>query len=98
MPTYDYKCESCGYKFEKFQSIKDEPFKNCPKCKGKIKRLIGAGAGFIFKGSGFYTTDYRSKGYKEKQKEETKSSEPKTSEKSSKDKVSDASDKKQEVK
>jgi putative FmdB family regulatory protein len=74
MPTYEYKCEKCGRKFEIFQSIKDDPLKTCPKCKGKVKRLISTGAGFIFKGSGFYTTDYRSEGYKKKQKEEQPSS------------------------
>lgn len=59
MPTYDYKCNSCGYSFEFFQSMKDEPLKKCPKCKGELKRLIGAGAGPIFKGTGFYQTDYK---------------------------------------
>ena len=79
MPTYEYKCGKCGYEFEKFQSIKDNPLKICPKCKGEVKRLISAGAGFIFKGSGFYTTDYRSEGYKKKQKEEHPSVSDKTS-------------------
>ena len=60
MPTYEYECEKCGHRFELFQSMKDEPKKRCPKCKGKVKRLIGTGAGMIFKGSGFYVTDYRS--------------------------------------
>ncbi|MDY0082466.1 MAG: zinc ribbon domain-containing protein [Ignavibacteriaceae bacterium] len=60
MPTYEYKCTKCGHRFEIFQSMKDEPLKICPVCKGKIKRLIGAGAGPIFKGSGFYQTDYKS--------------------------------------
>ena len=58
MPTYEYKCEDCGYTFEKFQSMKDKPLKNCPKCGGSVQRLIGTGAGVIFKGSGFYATDY----------------------------------------
>lgn len=59
MPTYEYKCESCGYDFEEFQSIKDPPLNKCPKCHGKVQRLIGPGAGLIFKGSGFYLTDYK---------------------------------------
>jgi putative FmdB family regulatory protein len=65
MPTYEYKCEACGHKFERFQSITAAPIKKCPECKkNKVKRLIGTGAGLIFKGSGFYITDYRSEGYK----------------------------------
>jgi putative FmdB family regulatory protein len=59
MPTYDYKCLSCGYRFEYFQKITDEPLKTCPKCGGEVKRLIGAGLSPIFKGSGFYQTDYK---------------------------------------
>ena len=59
MPTYEYKCDSCGYDFEEFQSIKEEPLSKCPKCGGKVQRLIGPGAGLIFKGSGFYLTDYK---------------------------------------
>jgi putative FmdB family regulatory protein len=61
MPTYDYKCLDCGHTFEHFQQITEEPLKTCPKCSGKLKRLIGAGAGPIFKGSGFYQTDYKNK-------------------------------------
>ncbi len=64
MPTYEYECEKCGNKFEVFQNIKEDPIKKCPKCKGRVQRLIGAGAGIIFKGSGFYATDYRSESYK----------------------------------
>jgi len=59
MPTYEYKCENCGFVFEEFQSMNDVPINKCPKCKGKVRRLIGAGAGMIFKGSGFYLTDYK---------------------------------------
>jgi len=59
MPTYDYKCLSCAHQFEVFQSMTAELVSNCPKCNGKVKRLIGAGAGPIFKGSGFYQTDYK---------------------------------------
>ena len=72
MPTYDYKCSACGHTFEQFQSITAEPLKRCPQCgKAKVKRLIGTGAGLIFKGSGFYITDYRDAGYKEKAKAES---------------------------
>jgi putative FmdB family regulatory protein len=75
MPTYDYECAACGHKFEMFQSIKEDPIKACPKCKRrKARRLIGTGAGLLFKGSGFYITDYRSEGYKKAQKAETSSS------------------------
>ncbi len=74
MPTYEYECQKCGHKFEEFQSMKDAPLTKCPACKGKVKRLIGAGAGFIFKGSGFYITDYRSSGYSDKKKKESSDS------------------------
>ncbi len=85
MPTYEYSCQKCGQNFETFQSMRDEPFRECPKelCRlpkwghGKVKRLLGMGAGLIFKGSGFYTTDYRSQSYKEAAK---KDSAPKTAE------------------
>ena len=59
MPTYEYECPGCKERFELFQKITAKPIKTCPKCKGKVKRLIGTGAGIIFKGSGFYATDYR---------------------------------------
>jgi putative FmdB family regulatory protein len=66
MPTYDYKCDACGNQFERFQSITAAPIRKCPSCgKNKVRRLIGPGAGLIFKGSGFYITDYRSEGYKD---------------------------------
>src|SRR5436305_8454482 len=72
MPTYEYQCDACGNKFEKFQSIKAGPIRKCPKCgKNKVRRLISTGAGLIFKGSGFYITDYRSESYKEKAKSES---------------------------
>ncbi len=61
MPTYEYQCQKCGHVFEAFQSITDEPLKECPVCKGPVKRLISSGAGLIFKGSGFYETDYKKK-------------------------------------
>ena len=78
MPTYEYHCEKCDRNFEAFQSMRDKPFAQCPKdlCRlskwghGKVKRLLGTGAGIIFKGSGFYTTDYRSKAYQEAAKKE----------------------------
>jgi putative FmdB family regulatory protein len=79
MPTYEYICSKCGSKFEVFQSIKDAPLKVCPEelCgqkrwgKGKVKRLISSGAGIIFKGSGFYCTDYRSESYRTAAKKES---------------------------
>jgi putative FmdB family regulatory protein len=85
MPTYEYSCEKCGQNFDAFQSMRDKPFRECPKelCRlpewghGKVKRLLGTGAGLIFKGSGFYTTDYRSESYKSAAKKE---SAPKASE------------------
>jgi putative FmdB family regulatory protein len=78
MPTYEYSCEKCGKNFETFQSMRDEPYRECPKelCQqkkwghGKVKRLLGTGAGLIFKGSGFYATDYRSNSYKESAKKD----------------------------
>ena len=71
MPTYDYICENCGYEFEQFQAIKAKPIRKCPKCgKNGLRRLIGSGSGVIFKGSGFYQTDYRSESYKKGEKSE----------------------------
>jgi len=64
MPTYEYECRRCGYRFERFQSMTEEPLKRCPKCRGKVQRLLSPGGGFLFKGSGFYITDYRSESYK----------------------------------
>ncbi|MCB1061780.1 MAG: zinc ribbon domain-containing protein [Verrucomicrobiae bacterium] len=66
MPTYEYKCDKCGHQFDVFQSMKDDRLTDCPQegCEGPIRRLIGTGAGIIFKGSGFYQTDYRSDSYK----------------------------------
>ncbi|MHC4460791.1 MAG: FmdB family zinc ribbon protein [Planctomycetota bacterium] len=86
MPTYDYICESCGYEFERFQSISARPIRKCPKCgKGSLKRLIGAGSGVIFKGTGFYQTDYRSESYKKAEKSEKTKTEKKKTETKTKD-------------
>jgi putative FmdB family regulatory protein len=73
MPTYEYECTKCGHAFEIFQSMTDAPRKRCPRCRGKVNRLIGSGAGLLFKGSGFYQTDYRSDGYKKAVAAESKS-------------------------
>jgi putative FmdB family regulatory protein len=83
MPTYEYECAKCKKSFEIVQSMKDDALKTCPKTlcrqktwgKGPVKRKIGAGAGLIFKGSGFYITDYRSEGYKKSKSDSAKSSE-----------------------
>lgn len=78
MPTYGYLCESCGNEFEKFQTITAKPLRTCPACGRKtLRRLIGIGAGIIFKGPGFYQTDYRSESYKKAEKSEKSSSEKK---------------------
>lgn len=61
MPTYEYACDKCKKNFDLFQNMKDEPIKKCPKCGGKVHRLIGGGSGIIFKGTGFYETDYKKK-------------------------------------
>jgi putative FmdB family regulatory protein len=75
MPTYDYKCPDCDHGFEAFHSMSADPIKDCPECeKSNVRRLIGTGAGLIFKGSGFYITDYRSKAYSESKKAESGSS------------------------
>lgn len=76
MPTYDYRCSKCDHVWELFQSIKAEPEKKCPSCgKRTAKRVIGSGAGIIFRGSGFYQTDYRSESYKKAASADKKSSE-----------------------
>ena len=90
MPTYEYECTNCGHRFERFQSMKDEPLKRCPECRHKIRRVLHGGAGFLFKGSGFYITDYRSENYKKRAKEEkqaaSKKSDPPAKKKSEKKK------------
>jgi len=87
MPTYDYACDACKHEFEQFESITAEPQKKCPKCKkNKLRRLFGAGGGLIFKGSGFYQTDYRGESYKkaaEADKPKTESTSDSTSKDSS---------------
>ena len=81
MPTYEYECTKCNYRFEEFQGITEAPLKVCPKCKGKLRRLITGGAGVIFKGSGFYVTDYKKANITEHkpQKKELQKSEQKRS-------------------
>jgi putative FmdB family regulatory protein len=99
MPTYEYVCEKCGHQFDFFQSIKDEPLKTCPKekCamkrwgKGKVTKSISAGAGLIFKGSGFYITDYRSENYKQAAKKDSAATESKPASGSSGDSKSSGS-------
>lgn len=75
MPTYDYQCQTCGHEFEARQSMKDPHLTDCPVagCTGPVKRKIGLGSGFIFKGSGFYITDYRSDSYKAAAKQDSAS-------------------------
>lgn len=87
MPTYDYICENCGHEFEQFQSITARPLRKCPNCKkNSLNRLIGTGAAVIFKGNGFYETDYRSESYKNAEKKEKEAAEPKSDKKDSKTK------------
>jgi putative FmdB family regulatory protein len=74
MPTYEYQCRSCGQRFDAFQSITASPLTRCPHCRKKVDRLISAGAGLLFKGSGFYTTDHRSKPYQEAAKKDQEGS------------------------
>ena len=78
MPTYEYECKKCGNRFERYQSINARPLRKCPKCGGRVRRIIGAGGGVIFKGSGFYETDYKRKVVPPAEKKpETKSAEKK---------------------
>ncbi|MDF2376240.1 MAG: zinc ribbon domain-containing protein [Verrucomicrobiales bacterium] len=86
MPTYDYVCKKCGHAFEFFQSMKDDRLTDCPleECDGEVKRLLGTGAGIIFKGSGFYETDYRSDSYKKAEKADTSKSDSSSSKKEKK--------------
>src|SRR6188474_1130151 len=83
MPTYDYVCDACEHAFEHFQSMKDDALTKCPQCKKKkLRRLIGAGAAVVFKGSGFYQTDYRSESYKKAAEKDKPASESKSDAKS----------------
>jgi putative FmdB family regulatory protein len=70
VPTYEYRCKSCAHIFERFQPMTAKPLRRCPRCGKAVERLIGTGAGIIFKGSGFYATDYRSESYRQKAKSE----------------------------
>jgi putative FmdB family regulatory protein len=80
MPTYDYQCDSCGHEFEAFESIMADPRTDCPECKEpRLRRKIGPGAAILFKGSGFYQTDYRSESYKKAAKAESPATESKAS-------------------
>lgn len=92
MPTYEYMCQKCEHRFERFQSIMAKPIRKCPSCgKASARRLVGAGAGIIFKGSGFYETDYRSDSYKKAAESETKSTTDKsTAEKKTETKAKDS--------
>ena len=84
MPTYDYVCDACGHEFDLFQPITAEPERRCPECKKlKLRRLFGTGAAIVFKGSGFYQTDYRSESYKKGAAAEKESAKPKTESKKS---------------
>ncbi len=77
MPTYEYVCDSCTHQFDELQSFSDPPLTKCPKCgKKKLRRLFGTGAAVLFKGSGFYQTDYRSESYKSGEKKETEAAKP----------------------
>jgi putative FmdB family regulatory protein len=77
MPTYEYECDACRHRFEEFQSFKDDPLTKCPECKKKkLRRLLGTGAAVIFKGSGFYQTDYRSESYKNAAKADQEAAKP----------------------
>ncbi len=91
MPTYDYVCDACGHEFELFQSMTDRVKRKCPKCgQPRLKRLIGTGAGVIFKGSGFHETDYRSDSYKKAAEAEKKAAQGKTTKKDDKAAKSEA--------
>ncbi len=91
MPTYEYECRNCGHFFERFQSMTARPVRTCPSCRKRtVKRLIGTGAGLIFKGSGFYSTDYRSESYKKGAEKDKKSSSSDKTSTSDKSKTSDS--------
>ena len=81
MPTYEYECEECGKVFDKVHKMTEKPRVKCPKCGRRAKKLIGTGAGIIFKGDGFYATDYRSREYNEAKKKDSQPSKETSSEK-----------------
>ena len=84
MPTYEYHCDACEHHFDEFQSITEKPLKKCPKCrKAKLRRIFGTGAAILFKGSGFYQTDYRSESYKAAAKAEQETAKPAAADKPS---------------
>ena len=91
MPTYDYICNKCDHTFEYFQAMSDTPLENCPECKSKVRRLVSGGSGLIFKGSGFYLTDYVKKDSSEKKEESTASKKSKKDQKKEQKKESDKS-------
>lgn len=91
MPTYDYVCEACEHKFEEYQAMSDAPLQKCPQCKKKkLRRLFGTGAAVIFKGSGFYQTDYRSESYQAAARADQEAGKPKASESTESAKPSEA--------
>ena len=93
MPTYEYICENCGHEFEQFQSITARPLRVCPTCgKRRLKRLIGVGSAVIFKGSGFYQTDYRSESYKKAEKSEKPTADKDTAKKDTSEKKAESKD------
>lgn len=93
MPTYDYRCKACGHTFELYQTMSEGEKRKCPQCaKNTLERLIGAGAALIFKGSGYYLTDYRSKSYEEGAKAERDAAKPAETTASTSDKTSDKKD------
>jgi putative FmdB family regulatory protein len=82
VPTYEYLCEGCGHRFDEFQSFKEDPLRICPQCcEDKLRRLFGTGAAILFKGSGFYETDYRSEGYKKAAKADQDAGKPASTDK-----------------
>jgi putative FmdB family regulatory protein len=100
MPTYDYVCDACGHEFEEFQSITEPVMRKCPECKKlKLRRLFGTGAAVVFKGSGFYQTDYRSESYKSgAEKDKPKTEKTEKSDKSESKSTEKSSDSKKETK
>lgn len=92
MPTYEYECLEAGHRFEEFQSITEPPIEACPVCGGSVRRLISGGAGILFKGSGFYQTDYRSESYKKAEKSEKPAVDKDTAKKGTSEKKTETKD------